>query len=306
MSNIFGSIETGGTKIKVALLELLNDNYNNPDLKIVTEQEFPTATPEISMPIMADFFKPQINNIKAIGISTFGPANIDESSENYGTILQTPKLEWVNFSLLKYLREHLSFENFAFTSDVNGAGYGEARIGASKQTSSSIYTTVGTGIGSGIILHDKIFVEKDHAEIGHIYVQKHKADANFDGLCPYHKGCLEGLAAGPSYQARYGLPGHKLPPTHEVHDIIAFYLAQLCVNLTLTFRFEKLVFGGGVSKDEFLFPKIRSEFQRLLNNYVTTPPLDDYIVPAALGQEAGILGSGLLAIDKFHFGKAVY
>ena len=73
------------------------------------------------------------------------------------------------------------------------------------------------------------------------------------------------------------------------------YLAQACVDLTLTLSPEKIIFGGGVSKQEQLFPMIRESFAKQLNDYVQTPELDDYIVHVDLGDDAGITGCLLLA-----------
>ncbi len=77
----------------------------------------------------------------------------------------------------------------------------------------------------------------------------------------------------------------------------AYYLAQACMTYTLVLSPEKIIFGGGVSKQEQLFPMIRKSFKEQMNGYVKTPDLDDYIVHVELGDDAGITGCLLLAIE---------
>ena len=72
-----------------------------------------------------------------------------------------------------------------------------------------LFITIGTGIGAGVIQRGEFIGGTSHPEMGHVYVSKHPIDVanNFDGVCPFHKGCLEGLAAGPSLEARTGVRG---------------------------------------------------------------------------------------------------
>ena len=64
-------------------------------------------------------------------------------------------------------------------------------------------------------------------------MKRHPQD-DYVGTCPYHKDCLEGLAAGPSLEARTGIKGQHLPKDHEIWDLQAFYIGQALVNITLT------------------------------------------------------------------------
>lgn len=109
---------------------------------------------------------------------------------------------------------------------------------------------------------------------------------------------MEGLAAGPAIERRWGKKGHLLPADHQAWQMEADYLAQACVNIALMLSPERIVFGGGVSKQAQLFPMIRESFKRQMAGYVQTPDLDDYIVHVALGDDAGITGALLLAADQ--------
>ena len=93
--------------------------------------------------------------------------------------------------------------------------------------------------------------------MGHIWVKRHPDD-QYEGTCPYHKDCLEGLAAGPSIEARIGIKGQDLPQDHPIWDIQAFYIAQALINYTLTLAPEKIILGGGVMNQDHLLQKFVS------------------------------------------------
>jgi fructokinase len=120
----------------------------------------------------------------------------------------------------------------------------------------------------------------------------------FDGVCPYHGDCLEGLASGPALQARCGEAAEALPPDHPIWMLEAGYLAYACVNCIYTLSPQRVVFGGGVMQ-RHLFPLVRDRVRSLLNGYPELSglrqDLEDYIVPAGLGARAGVLGALALA-----------
>ncbi|MEE9347152.1 MAG: ROK family protein [Robiginitomaculum sp.] len=136
-----------------------------------------------------------------------------------------------------------------------------------------------------------------HPEFGHIRVERHPADINFDGVCAIHGACLEGLASGPSLHARFGDP-EKLVPDHLAWDIIAFYLAQACISLSLSFRPEVIILGGGVMGSRFLLPKVRAQYLEQINNYLgqSAQDVDALIVAPGLGGKAGLWGGVYLAL----------
>lgn len=115
------------------------------------------------------------------------------------------------------------------------------------------------------------------------------------GVCDYHHDCLESLASGPAIEKRAGMCAESLPKSSKQWDLEAFYLAQACVNVSIILAPEKIIFGGGVSNQQQLFPKIRYEYQRMVGNYLNTPQLDKFIVQAKLGNDAGTMGCLLLA-----------
>lgn len=286
---IFGAIEAGGTKFVCAV--------SDENLSLIERISIPTTTPDETMKAVIQFFE-GYPEIKAIGIGSFGPIDINPKSDTYGSITSTPKLAWANYAFLDVMKQHFDIP-YAWTTDVNAAAFGEIKKGAAAGSSSCVYITVGTGIGAGIIIQDSIIQGYSHPEAGHIGVKRHPSD-HFKGNCPYHADCLEGMASGPAIEKRFGLSASNLDSTHEAWEIEADYLAQALVAMTLIVSPEKIILGGGVMKQTQLFPLIRARFKTLLNDYVVTPNLEDYILPCALGDNAGLTGCLLLAIDAYN------
>lgn len=281
---MIGSIEAGGTKIICAIA----DESNVTD--IIAELVVETRDPKSTMEAVVDFFL--AHPVAALGIGAFGPVDIDTQSDTYGYILNTPKLAWKMFDFLGAIRV-LEVPCF-LTTDVNAAALGEQTAGAAKGTSNCVYVTVGTGVGGGVVLNHEVVPGKRHVEIGHVFVGKLPNDS-FEGVCPYHGNCLEGLVSGPAIQKRTGVTGEALDSQHPVWETAAFYLAEACVNYTLSFVPEKIVLGGGVMHQHQLFPLIRSKFKELMGDYTVINQVDTFIVPSALNNRAGIIGGFVLA-----------
>lgn len=279
---MYGGIEAGGTKFVCAVSD---------EGVIVEKISIPTTAPEETLKQVFDFFDQY--ELEAMGIGSFGPIGIDKSTDSYGYVLATPKKGWTNYNFLGSIKEHYDIP-VAWTTDVNAAAYGELLKGAAIGKKSCIYLTVGTGIGAGVVIDGNIFSGIAHPEMGHIWVKRHPDDT-YEGTCPYHKDCLEGLAAGPSIEARTGIKGQDLPQDHPVWDMQAFYIAQALVNYTLTLAPEKIILGGGVINQDHLLHKIRQQFVELMGGYMETPPVSEYIVRWGLPNESGIIGSLLLA-----------
>ena len=142
-----------------------------------------------------------------------------------------------------------------------------------------------------------------HPELGHMLLRQEPKDPAPAGFCPYHKGCLEGLASGPAMEKRWGTKAQYLPPDHEAWDLEAAYLAQMCMNAVCVFSPEKIILGGGVMQQKHLFPLIRQKTKALLNGYIhvgeTTEHIDDYIVEPGLGTKSGATGALLLAREAY-------
>ena len=288
---MFAGIEAGGTKFVCAVAE-------GPDT-IHAITRFPTTTPDQTINRAIEFFKEQDVAIDALGIASFGPVDPNPQSPTYGHITTTPKAGWAHTPLAQPIAEALNVP-FVFDTDVNGAALGESRWGAAQNLNTVLYITVGTGIGGGAIVRGQRLHGLIHPEMGHLQIPMAPGDT-FAGICPFHGNCLEGMATGPALEARWGRPAIELPPDHEAWDIEAHYLAMACANYLLTLSPQRIIMGGGVMDQQHLFPRIRARLSDILNGYVKSPHIlehiDNYIVPPALGNKAGVLGAIALAME---------
>lgn len=287
--DLFGSIEAGGTKFVCAI--------GNEEMEIIQRESFPTTTPLETMPKVIKFFKKYQEDLKGIGVGSFGPIDVHRNSPTYGYITSTPKLAWQNFDFIGEIKKHFNLP-VAWTTDVNAAAYGEYVFGQGRGLSSLVYYTIGTGVGGGAIQGGDFVEGFSHPEMGHMMVVPHEND-HFEGSCPFHGNCLEGMAAGPSIEARFGKQGQDIPATDDFWETEAYYIAQCAYNTTLMLSPEVIIFGGGVMKQNHMLSKVRAAFSKLLNEYVKTPPLEDYIVTPALVDNAATVGCLALAKDAF-------
>jgi fructokinase len=280
---MLGAIEAGGTKFVCAV----GDHLGN----IADRVQIPTTVPEETMKGVIAFFHKY--PLEAIGIGSFGPIDVNRESPTYGYITSTPKTAWKDFPFVQTLKEAFPVP-VGFNTDVNAAALGEATLGAAKGLDSCLYITVGTGIGAGAVVRGELLQGLSHPEMGHILVRRHPEDT-YAGKCPYHHDCLEGLAAGPGIEKRWGEKGVKLADRSEVWELEGYYIAQALMQYILILSPKKIILGGGVMNQEQVFPFIYKHLTQLVNEYVTLPELSSYIVRPGLGDNAGITGSLLLA-----------
>lgn len=289
---VYGGVETGGTKVVCAV-------GSGPD-NVRAEAVIPTTTPDETLARVVAFFEEQRRTvpIAAVGIGSFGPVSPDPAAADYGFITTTPKPGWAHTDVAGTLHRALGLP-VAFDTDVNVAALSEARWGAGRGVATLAYVTVGTGIGGGGLINGQLMHGLMHPEMGHMFVpHDHEADP-FPGVCPFHGDCLEGVASGPALAARWGIPGEKLPPDHPAWALEARYLALACVNIVSVLAPRRIILGGGVMRRRALFPLIHAQVQELLAGYIhalaVTRRIAEYIVPAALGERAGVLGAIALA-----------
>lgn len=284
----YGAIEAGGTKMVCAV--------GTADGGIVDTMQTPTRTPEETIPVMLDYFRKY--EIETLGIGTFGPVELDRDSEQYGCILNSPKTAWKGFNFYAAFHAALGCP-VVIDTDVNAAVFGEYKKGALRGIDNAMYLTVGTGIGAGVIVEGRLLHGMLHPEAGHILLERHPEDT-MECNCPYHKNCLEGLAAGPALGKRAGVPGAEIDKGHPVWELESCYIAQALVNYTLVLSCKRIVLGGGVMEQQHLFPMIRKHYRELMGGYVDTKELQDlehYIVPAGLNGQQGIVGALFLGME---------
>lgn len=289
MTQLFGGIETGGTKFICAV--------GLPNGELVDRIKINTTKPVKTMKQVVNFFNEYYKQkqLQAIGIASFGPIDSNPNSPYYGSITADIKSGWGGFDIVNYMRKYFDLP-IGFDTDVNGAALGEFRWGNGQGYESLLYWTVGTGIGAGGIFAGQIMKGFGHPEMGHIYVPHDKTKDPFPGICTYHKDCLEGLASGPALQKRCNVKSHiDIPQDHPFWDIEALYLAYAMIASTLMITPHRIIIGGGVMQNEHLYPKIRKAFVELLGGYIRhkliTEKIDEYIVAPALQGKQGVLGA---------------
>lgn len=286
---LYGGIEAGGTKFVCAVA-------SGPD-DIRAQTRFPTTTPQETLVRAIEFFRSNME-IAAIGVASFGPVDPNPNSPTYGFVTSTPKEGWANTDFVGTLREAFNLP-IGFDTDVNGAALGEHRWGAAQGLDTFLYLTVGTGIGGGGMVGGQLLHGLIHPEMGHMRLPHDYLRDPFEGICPYHLDCLEGLASGPAIEARWGQRGQDLEASHPAWTLEAHYLGLAMANLVTSLSPQRIILGGGVMQSEQLFPLIRHEVQVLLNGYVQAPAIiehiGEYIVPPALGGCAGVMGAIALA-----------
>lgn len=287
-----GGIETGGTKTVCAV-------GSGPD-HIEALEQFPTTTPEETLGqclALLDSFRPAL---EAVGIASFGPVDLNPHSPTRGYVTNTPKTTWQYVDMVGTFTDRLQVP-VGMDTDVNGAALGEHVWGAAQGLDTFIYLTIGTGIGGGGMVNGALMHGLLHPEMGHVYVPHDREEDPYEGWCMYHGNCLEGLAAGPALAGRWSVRGEDLPsdPGHRAWQLEAKYLAAGIVNFIYTLSPQRVILGGGVMANEFLYAMVRAQVKAQMNGYLQVPTLledlENYIVPPALGGRAGVLGAFALA-----------
>jgi fructokinase len=292
-NQLYGGIEGGGTKFVCAVGTGPND--------IRAEANFKTTTPQETMEQAISFFKQQegkFGKLASIGFACFGPLDPNPASPTYGHILPTPKPGWSNADVVGILRSAFDIP-IAFDTDVNGAALGELQWGKGQGLSTFIYLTVGTGIGGGVYAEGKLLHGLIHPEMGHVPLPHDKTKDPFEGVCPFHGDCFEGLASGIAIEKRWGQRGNSLPPEHPAWDLEAEYISDALAAYSYMLSPQRIIIGGGVGQLPHLLPRIQQRTYKLINGYIKSPVIlehiEDYIANPGLGNLSGVLGALALA-----------
>ena len=287
--DLLGGVEAGGTKFNCAI--------GRANGEIVAEARIETLAPEETLEAVTAFFADAEQHhgpCQAFGIASFGPIQLDTASPGWGVLGRTPKQGWSGIDMTA------PFARFgkpvAIETDVTAAALAETLWGAAKGCTASVYVTVGTGVGGGAILNGRPVRTRAHPEMGHVRIARHEFDRDFDGVCPFHGDCVEGLISGPAVQARFGVPFAKLSPDHPFREVLSSYLGAFCCQIALMLGPDRIVIGGGVMEDRSLYPRINHALRQALNGYVEAP----LVVPPGLGERSGVLGALAIAGAALH------
>ncbi len=281
---IVAGVELGGTK-SIAVVGCGRE--------VLATYRVPTTTPQETLGALSQQlaiwhrdYAPQ-----AIGIASFGPISVER-----GIMLPTPKPHWAGADIVGALS--VGFDAVSFHTDVTGAALGEGRWGAAQGMTDFVYVTIGTGVGMGVIAGGRPVTGMMHPEAGHIRIRRTPGDG-FAGACPFHGDCLEGLVSGPAIAARIGGPAHLLAPDDAAWGYVADAVAEAFAMLFLTLSPARIIVGGGVGLGQpHLLDMVRTRTVASLGGYLGFVGADSIagrVVPAALGEQAGPLGTLVMA-----------
>jgi glucokinase len=275
-------VDIGGTKIAAGRL--------TPDARIVASVTLETRAAEgyeISMAqvraAIAALLTPEV---AAIGICAPGPLN-----PKTGVVRNPPNLPgWRDIPLAQIIADEFRLP-CRVENDANAAGLAEYRFGAARGCETVVYATISTGIGTGIVLNGRIHHGKNGAaaEGGHVSIDYRGPHVCNCGV----PGCIEALASGTAL-ARRGIAPEHLLQNPVALDEVACALSAWLGNLISLLDPDIIVIGGGISRlGEPLFSRLREQApQRTINpNAFQTS-----IVPAALAENAGILGAAAVVL----------
>ena len=309
-------VDLGGTNIAVGLV--------NEELKIVKKLSTPTGATRPGEEIVADIatlcknvcaeYGIELKDVASIGIATPGIANHDTGVVEYANNLPFRKFPIADL-LKKALGEDVTVR---IENDANAAAWGEACAGAAKGTSNSVMITLGTGVGGGIIMNNKIYSGFNYAgaELGHIVIQVDGAPCSCG-----RNGCWEAYSSAtalirmtrekieecratgrasimldaPRVSGRTACDGMRAgdEAATEVYNTYIKYLASGIATIINIFQPEVISLGGGVSGEgqsliDALEPIVRKE--QYGGNVVALTQ----IRIAELGNDAGIIGAAAL------------
>ena len=312
-------IDLGGTNIAAGIVD--------KDMNLLYTASVPTGADRDGALIMDDMAElcrklcadhnVDLSEIESIGIASPGIANHDTGVVEYANNLPFRK-----FPIAQMLRDRLGIERIRLENDANAAAWGEAVAGAAKGTSNSIMITLGTGVGGGIIIDNKVYSGFNYAgaELGHIVIEVNGAQCSCG-----RKGCWEAYSSAtglirmtkekieecertgrPTLMKKMAEEKGKVSgrtafdakragdeAASEVVDKYVLYLAEGLSNIVNIFQPEVVSLGGGVSNEgdyllDLLMPRIR---ERVYGGNIV---LATKICVAKLGNNAGIIGAAML------------
>lgn len=312
-------IDVGGTNVKIALVD---DNG-----KIIYSNSVPTYAKM--------GYEYTVNNIKQAikdlmketnttpsdieGIGFDFPGQVDCKT---GVVKLAPNIPgWVNVPIAQMIEDEFHIPT-RIDNDVRCAALGELKFGAGRGCENFICITVGTGIGSGIVINGKVVRGATNAagELGHIKLQM-----NDGPICGCgDTGCLEAFASGPAivamaqeyikggkstkFREMAAVEGGEITPymvakaaeegdpvAKRIFEIVGEYIGIGLTSVINLLNPERVIIGGGVAESgELLLGPIRKTIKEramvVAGNAVE-------IVPAQLGNSAGVIGASMLIED---------
>lgn len=309
-------IDLGGTNIAIGIVD--------EDYKIVKKGSTPTLSERDLEEVVKD--------IASLSMKLLNEANIDVSEIAHagigspgsidpvnGVVISSNNIRMYNYPIVDVLKKYLPIENIYVDNDANAAALGEAMGGAAKGAETAIMVTLGTGVGSGIIINGKIFGGFNHAggEIGHMVIEHDGAQCTCG-----RKGCWEAYSSATALSRMTREKLAETPDTlmwelvggdinkasartafaamkqgdkagKEVVDKYISYLACGITNIINIFQPNVLCIGGGVANEgPYLLDPVIEIAEK--DQFTAGNELKTKICIADLGNDAGIIGAAAI------------
>ena len=307
-------VDVGGTSVKLGLFELTGEVVCRWEIPTRREENGRNILPDVAASIKQVLAGQQIDLADVVGVGLGVPGPVMEN----GYVEVCVNLGWRNLSPAEELSRILNGMPVKIGNDANVAALGEMWQGGGKGYADVVMVTLGTGVGGGVILNEKIVAGKRGlaGEIGHIHVRDEETEVcNCGGI-----GCLEQIASatgiareakrklaagsGESVMRQHGdeitakdvLDAAKAGDTValEVVDTVGRYLGLILSQLTMTIDPERFVIGGGVSKAGTFLINIIEQYY---DQYTPISKNKGTIGLAELGNDAGIYGAARMILE---------
>lgn len=258
--------------------------------------------------------------ILGIGI---GVPGMTDANRGMTTFITNLPGHWINVPVAPFITERTGIPAFLI-NDVRSITWGELKFGAGRGCESMVCFAIGTGVGGGVVINNQLVLGNtgQAGELGHITVDPHGPLCNCGNY-----GCLEQYSSGPAIRAAaikaiahggttilgemvdYDL--NKMTPevvfnaamkgdeiARKIFETAGMYLGIAISDTIVTLEPQRIVIGGGIAQaGELLFNPIRKTIQER----VFLAPLEKIqIVPAELGNNAGVIGASMWAEHRIH------
>lgn len=305
-------IDIGGTTVKCGLFTVDGEVLDKWEIKTRSENNGVNILPDVAKTILDKMAEKQIEKDKVAGIGIGIPGPVDKD----GTVPTAVNLHWGYVDVVGEMKEMTGGLSVMAANDANVAALGEMWKGGGAGYSDVVLVTLGTGVGGGIILGEKILAGSHGAggEIGHIHVD----DAIEEKCNCGNHGCLEQVASATGIvrvakkvlaeSSEASILRDASPLTAkdvwdavkkedalaiEVAKTFGKYLGTACATIANVVDPEVFVIGGGVSKaGEILIDYTMEAFRE--NAFV--PCKNTKFAMAQLGNDAGIFGAARMVL----------
>lgn len=312
-------IDLGGTTAKIGILNQAGEVVSKWSIPTDSSEEGKQIVPNIMNSLKENFKKQGLTASDILGIGMGSPGSVNRAN---GTVIGAYNLNWKTLQPIRKQIEEAFGVPFFIDNDANVAALGEQWVGAGNSEPNVSFITLGTGVGSGLIVDGHLVhgVNDSAGEIGHLTVEPN----GYECTCG-KKGCLEQYASatgivrlahdmskkenGESKLLNairadkkinskiifdYAKEGDEF--SERVVDQFSYYLGLALSNVSNLLNPSTIVLGGGVSKaGDYLVNKVN----RIVQEF-TFPPIRETtkIKIAELGNDAGMIGAASLVLTE--------